>query len=261
MHYIKRKKSIVILVLLELLMTCCASKKDILYLQDIESQDLNEGEVQNIITIKPNDQLSIVVSSIDRKSAVPFNLPALAEANSDITLVNAQQRLQTYLVDQNGNIEFPILGTLNLGGKTTQESVSFLVVELKKYLKDPIVNLLISNFKISVLGEVARPGIVNVRDQRITILEALSNAGDMTVFGKRKDVLVIREQNNKKVYQKIDFTSSEFIKSPYYYLQQNDVVLVSPNKTQVQSSAFGRNTSALVSIAGVLISVITLLTR
>ncbi len=244
-----------------LILVGCASKKNILYLQDIESVDLNKDGSKNKVNIKPNDQLSIVVSSIDRKSAAPFNLPALAQVNTDVTQVNAQQRLQTYLVDQEGNIEFPILGVVNVGGKTTSEAILFFKKELKKYLKDPIINIRISNFKVSVLGEVSRPGVINVQDERITILEALSNAGDMTVFGKRKDVLVVREGIDKKEYFKVDFTSSEFINSPYYYLEQNDVVIVSPNKTQVQSSAFGRNTSALVSIAGVLISVITLLTR
>ncbi len=247
--------------LLSLLIISCASKKDILYFQDIENVDINEGGSQNIVRIKPNDQLSIIVSSADRKSAVPFNLPAIADLNSDITLVNAQQRLQTYLVDNKGNIDFPVLGRLKLSEKTTEEAILFIKEGLKKYLNEPIVNLRINNFKVSVLGEVRNPGVISVADQRITILEALSNAGDMTVFGKRKDVMVIREDVSGKKYFKVDFTSSEFIKSPYYYLQQNDVVIVSPNKTQVQSSAFGRNTSALVSIAGVLISVITLLTR
>ncbi len=255
-------KQIKILYLLfAVLFISCASKKDILYLQDIESIDFNNKGASNIVTIKPNDQLSIIISSVDRKSAAPFNMPALADFNSDITQVNAQQRLQTYLVDQDGNIEFPILGSLKLSNKTPQQATSLLKEELRKYLKAPIVNLRINNFKVSVLGEVNNPGIIDVRDQRITILEALSSAGDMTVFGKRKDVMVIREDASGKKYFKVDFTSSEFIKSPYYYLQQNDVVIVSPNKTQVQSSAFGRNTSALVSIAGVLISVITLLTR
>lgn len=239
----------------------CASKKDILYLQDIEDVELNSKEGGNTVIIKKNDQLSIVVSSEDHKSAAPFNLPVFATINSDITTVNSQQRLQTYLVDSNGEIQLPILGAIHIVGKSTLEARQYIEEKLRKYINKPIVNLRIANFKVSVLGEVSKPGIYNVSDERITILEALSIAGDMTVFGKRKDVMVIRETIEGKTYNKIDFTSSGFIKSPYYYLQQNDVVIVSPNKTQVQSSSFGRNTSALVSIAGVIISVITLLTR
>lgn len=244
-----------------MLFTSCASKKDILFFQDISEYESKNDSTENIIKIKKNDLLSITVSSIDRKSAVPFNLPALATINSDITAVNAQQRLQTYLVDNNGEIQFPILGNLTLEGKSTIDAINYITEKLKKYIKNPIVNLRITNFKISVLGEVRSPGVFNITDQRITILEALSRAGDMTVFGKRKDVIVIREENGEKTYNKLDFTSKEVLKSPYYYLQQNDIVVVSPNNAQIQSSAFNRNTGIFVSIAGVIISVITILTR
>jgi len=254
-------KTILAISILLIFLTSCASKKDLLLLQDIESYKSENDSSKNIVTIKKNDLLAINVSSVDGKSAVPFNLPAVANANSDITSVNAQQRLQTYLVDENGEIKFPIIGTFFLEGKTTIDATKYIVQELKKYIKNPIVNLRITNFKISVLGEVRSPGSYNITDERITILEALSRAGDMTIFGRRQDVLVIREKKGKKVYNKLDFTSKDLLNSPYYYLQQNDIVIVSPNGAQVQSSASNRNAGVFISIAGVIISVITLLTR
>jgi len=252
-------KFITILGTCLILFSSCASKKDILLFQDISEYESKNDTTENIIKIKKNDLLSITVSSVDRKSAAPFNLPVLATINSDITAVNAQQRLQTYLVDENGEIQFPILGTLSLEGKPTSEAIDYITAKLKQYIKAPIVNLRVTNFKISVLGEVRSPGTYTIMDERITILEALSRAGDMTVFGKRNDVLVIREENGEKKYNKLDFTSKEVLKSPYYYLQQNDVVVVSPNNAQIQSSAFNRNTPLFVSMAGLIISVITII--
>ena len=129
------------------------------------------------------------------------------------------------------------------------------------YVINPIINLRILNFTISVLGEVSRPGTFTVNDERITALEALGLAGDMTLFGKRNDVKVIREENGKTSYGILDFTSVDMINSPYYYLQQNDVIIVSPNSAQVQSSGFNRNTSLFISVAGIIISVIAIFTR
>lgn len=251
----------VLFLLLSAIICSCASKKDILYLQDIETYISEDDSVKNTIVIKKNDLLSIIVSSKDRKSAALFNLPVVSTIGEDITNVNIQQRLQTYLVNNNGEIEMPVIGVVKLLGESIQDATEIIKKEVSRYVKDPIVNLRISNFQIAVLGEVRKPGNYDINDHRITILEAISRAGGLTVFGKRKDVLVIREEKGKKKYYKLDFTKKNIFNSECYYLHQNDVVIVSPNKTQVQSSAFGRNTSALVSIAGVIISVITLLTR
>lgn len=244
-----------------LILTSCASKKNVLLFQDIENYQAASDSTKSDIRIKQNDLLSIIVSSADRKSAAPFNLPAVGTANGDITQVNAQQRLQTYLVDANGEIQFPILGTLNLEGKTTIEATNYLKEVLSKYIKDPIVNLRITNFKVSVLGEVRSPGTYVINDERVTILEALSRAGDLTIFGKRSDILLIREIDGVKSYSKIDLTKKEVLSSPYYFLQQNDVIMVSPNGAQVQSSASNRNAGLYVSVAGVIITVISILTR
>ncbi len=153
------------------------------------------------------------------------------------------------------------MGTIDLGGKTRQQANSFLKNKLSTYILGPIINLRILNFTISVLGEVQRPGTFTVNDERVTILEALGLAGDMTIFGERGNVQVIREENGKTQYAVLDFTSVDLINSPYYYLQQNDVVIVPPNNAQIQSSGFNRNTSVFISIAGIVISVIAIFTR
>lgn len=237
----------------------CASKKDILYLQDIESYNILEDSTFNDIRVQKNDLLAITVSSTDQKSAVPFNLPVVASSSGISTTVNTRQELQTYLVGEDGYVDFPVLGRISVLNKTKGQVVNELKRNLIKYIKEPIITLRITNFSISVLGEVNRPGSYRISNERVTIFEALSLAGDMTVYGKRKDVLVIRDKEGKKTYKKLDFTSKNILLSPYYYLQQNDVVLVSPNKAQVQSSAFNRNSSIFVSIAGVILSVISII--
>lgn len=248
-------KRILCVVLLILLQISCASKKDILYLQDISELQNSTDSLKNSPVIRRNDLLSITVSSVDKKSSFPFNLPVVSTGNQDI--VSGNQRLQSYLVDENGKIEFPVLGSIHLAGLTKIKALEYLKEEISKYIKNPIINLRITNFKISVLGEVNRPGSYTIEDERITILEALSMAGDMTVYGKRKDVLLIREENGKKSYNVIDFTKSTLLNSPYYYLQQNDVIMVSPNNAQVQSSAFNRNTAVYVSLISIIITVIS----
>ncbi|WP_010522391.1 polysaccharide biosynthesis/export family protein [Aquimarina agarivorans] len=203
-----KDKKIVLLVVLIAFLVSCASKKDILLLQDIDNIDLKKDGVFNIPKIRNNDLLSITVSSVDKKSAAPFNLPVVATGSQN--MVTGSQQLQSYLVDANGNVEFPVLGTVHLSGLSKTDAVDYLKQEISKYVKNPIVNLRITNFKISVLGEVSRPGTFSIQDERITILEALSLAGDMTVYGKRKGVLVIREEEGKKliislILQKLHF--------------------------------------------------------
>lgn len=254
-------KILLLLSAILVLASSCASKKNILLFQDLEEYKASEDSTYSSIRIKKNDLLTIIVSTEDKKSAVPFNLTAVTSANSDLTSISGQQRLQTYLVNNDGQIQFPVLGDVELIGKTTIEATNFIKSKLLKYIKNPIVNLRITNFKVSVLGEVTRPGTFIITDERITILEALSRAGDMTIFGKRTDVLVIREQNGVKSHHRLDLTSKNLLSSPCYFLQQNDVVIVSPNGAQVQSSASNRNSGLFVSIAGVIITVISILTR
>lgn len=253
-------KYIIVPFTLLLILNSCVSKKNVLYFQDIESLRGQQDSISYTTLIRPGDLLTITVSALNPETVLPFNPPLISTATGDGS-INGARQIQTYLVDKDGTIEFPVLGTIGLGGKTRQQATTFLKNKLSTYIKGPIINLRILNFTISVLGEVQRPGTFTVNDERVTVLEALGLAGDMTIFGEREKVQVIREENGKTQYAVLDFTSVDLINSPFYYLQQNDVVIVPPNSAQIQSSGFNRNTSVFISVAGIIISVISILIR
>ncbi|MEX0997854.1 MAG: polysaccharide biosynthesis/export family protein [Flavobacteriaceae bacterium] len=238
----------------------CVSKKEILYLQDIEKMAANGEAMFSKPVIQPNDILSINVTAFDMEAAAPFNLIMPARTVQELTSP-ATRELQGYLVSTEGTIEFPVLGTIKVGGLSRQELIEKLKKEIRVYIKDPIVNVSISNYKVTVLGEVMRPGTYNIPEERITLLEALGKAGDLTIYGKRKDIILLREQNGVKTHTVIDITKSDFLNSPYYFLKQNDVIYVQPNNAQVNSAAYNRNSSVYISIASVLISLIVLISR
>lgn len=253
----KKNLLLFIPVILLIVLNSCASRKNVLYLQDIDSYQVGVDTSKNNIRFKKNDEVTITVSSADRKSAIPFNLPLVAESNGNS--FGGQQALQPYLVDENGNIQFPIIGEIKAIGLTKSELRKILSSKISKYVKDPIINIRITNFRISVIGEVRRPGVYTVQGERMSIIEALSQAGDLSVFGIRKEILIIREDDNDvKRHYKLDITNSAIFDSNSYYLHQNDIVVVSPNNAQIQSSAFNRNTPLYVSIASLLLSLLTI---
>lgn len=233
----------------------CASKKDIVYLQDAdrnrETQLLNYEPM-----LKPDDLLSIIISSETPEATVPFNLPAI-QGNYEIG--NNQNGIKTYLIDNFGNIDFPVIGKTKLGGLTRTEATNKLASAISEYIKDPSVNLRILNYKVSIMGEVNKPGSYNIESERITLLEALGLAGDLTIYGKRDNILVIREIDGKKSYARVDITKSDFTTSPYYYLTQNDMILVEPNKTRVNSSVVGPNTAIIISGLSLLMTIAVLI--
>lgn len=238
------------------MVSSCVSKKEILYFQDIETLN-TEMQLENHTTvIRPNDLLSITVTSQDPAAVAIFN-PSLGNNGTGVV----ESGVGKYLVDADGNIEFPYLGTINIGNKSRKDAIALLQEGINVYVKEAVINLRILNFTVSVLGEVAVPGNFTIPDERLTVLEALGLAGDMTIFGERKTVKVIREQDGKRSYGNLDFTSIDVVNSPFFYLQQNDVIIVSPNNAQVQSAGFNRNTGVFISIAGILIAVVTLFTR
>lgn len=241
-----------------LLLASCNSKKHITYYQNVDQSQIANSKTNFQTTIQPDDLLLILVSSIDAEAAVPFNLEttliptAVGQGNM------AQRQQQLYLVDQNGKIEFPILGELQVGGVEKTQAVQLIKDKLKKYLKDPIVNLRIMNFKVSVQGEVNKPGVITSVSERMTLPEALSLAGDLTIYGKRNNVLVIREVQGKKESSRVDLTKSDFINSPFYYLSQNDLIYVEPNNAKANSSTFNQNIPVWISLSSVIISLILL---
>ncbi len=243
--------------------TSCVPRKEIVYFQNIEDMAKESKSVSSPITLKPNDLLSITVSAANLESVRPFNV--MIEARPPVGsagVLNSNNVQQAgYLVDSEGYIYFPVLGSIKVEGMQPEELHDKLTQELKTYVKDPIVNIRILNFQVSVLGEVARPGTYSVTGQRISLPEALGLAGDLTIYGRRDNVLIIREKEGKKTYQYLDLRNSDILDSPFYYLQQNDVVYVEPNNAQRQSSSFNRNTSVYISIASLLISVLVIIFR
>ncbi|MDR6968296.1 polysaccharide export outer membrane protein [Flavobacterium arsenatis] len=259
-------KRLAIIAILGILFISCASREKLVYYQNIKNLPSSEMTNYNP-TLKEDDLLLILVSAPIPETAKDFNLTTynmtggtgLGAQNLDIA--QGQIRHQTYLIDNKGFIQFPVIGSIKLGGLTREEALRVLNTSLKKYITDPIVNLRILNYKVTVQGEVMRPGTFNIISERITLPEAISMAGDMTIYGKRDNVLVIREMDGKKTHNFVDMTQSDFINSPFYYLSQNDLIVVEPNKTRINASAVGPNISVIISSLSLLITVIALLVR
>lgn len=237
------------------LLFSCGSRKEIIYLQGIDNAKSYDNSLNYEAMIQPDDLLSIVVSADSPEVAAPFNLPDIQSNETDY------RGLKTYLVDNMGYIDYPLLGKIKLGGLTRTEANNKMVAAISEYIKKPIVNLRIANFKIAVLGEVSRPNTYTIDGERVTLLEALSLAGDLTIYGKRKNILIIREKEGKKTYTRVDITNPDFLNSPYYYLSQNDVVFVEPNKTKVNSSVIGPDVYVLFSTISLLVTITVVLLR
>ena len=243
------------------LFSSCQSYKKVPYLQDAEvvSQVRQEESLYDA-KIMPKDLLTIVVSCTSPELAVPFNL-AVATQNNLITSTTSQPVLQQYLVDNEGKINFPVLGELKVGGLTKKQAEAMIVDKLKPYLKEiPIVTVRMINYKISVIGEVARPGTFTISNEKVNLLEALAMAGDMTVWGLRDNVKLIREgADGRQQIITLDLNKAETILSPYYWLQQNDIVYVTPNKAKARNSDIGNSTSLWFSATSILVSLASLL--
>ena len=247
------------------LLASCQSYKKVPYFQDVEM--VNEVEQQESLydaKIMPKDLLTIVVSCTNPELAIPFNLTVASNAGiavSTSSYVTTQPVLQPYLVDNEGNINFPVLGELKLGGLTKREAEQLIIDKLKPYMKEtPIVTVRMVNYKISVIGEVTRPGTFTISNEKVNLLEALAMAGDMTVYGLRDNVKLIREDaNGKQQIVTLDLNKAETILSPYYWLQQNDIVYVTPNKAKARNSDVGNSTSLWFSATSILVSIVSLL--
>lgn len=251
-----KSRNLIIPILAILMLSSCGSRKNIVYFQDEPLEgDVTMSEPKQLI-YKPDDILTINVAALDPDTVRPFNLSLVSGGTTDVVNARGGLQQQTYLVDYEGNIEFPVLGTLKIAGLTRTELTDMLTERISEYVTDPIVNVRLSNFTVTILGEVRNPGTFTIQDERITILEALGLADDLTIFGKRKNVLLVREVDGKKKYAKIDLTTVNVVNSPVYYLQQNDVIYVEPNNAKIRSSTYNQNNSVLISAIGTLTTII-----
>ncbi|MFT0714926.1 polysaccharide biosynthesis/export family protein [Flagellimonas lutimaris] len=235
----------------------CTPSKDVVYFQDASQFETLVDDNTFTPKFKVDDLISIHVSTLDPEASAPFNLFRGAEEG-----VAMRPEQVNYLVDKNGEIDFPVIGKVKIEGLSPSETKKLLRGKLKDYLKDPIINIRIRNFTVTVLGAVNRPGTYPITGEQITIMEALGYAGDINIKGKRDNVMVIRDFDGTKVYNRINLNSKEALKSPVYYLTQNDVVYVEPNKSGKSQSSLDQRASIAISIISTLItSTVILLTR
>lgn len=256
------RQNLIACTLFAIVLASCSNYKQISYLQGVESLTVGGGDTPMYdARIMPKDELTIVVTTTDPKAATPFNLTTSTALTNKNAAVTSQPTLQKYLVDNEGYIEFPVLGRLHVGNLTKSEVAALIKEALQPYLKEsPIVNVRTTNYKISVLGEVKAPGMFVVDSEKVNILEALAMAGDMTIYGERNKVKLVREdaQGNREVVE-LSLLDASIIHSPYYYLQQNDVLYISPNKVMANNSKIGTSTTIWFSVISTTISVLTLI--
>ena len=230
-----------------LTVTSCSTPKNVAYIQNSDYIDYTKSEYLYDARIMPKDILTITISTVN-----PNSSGNVATSGS----------LQTYLVDNNGCIDFPVVGTLQVGGLTKSMCEKLIHDKIKRYMnaeENPIVTVRMSNYKISVIGEVNRPGMFTVGNEKINIFEALAQAGDLSIYGVRDRVKLIRENaKGRKEIHTINLNDANIVNSPYYYLQQNDVVYVEPNSVKAKNSAIGTSTTIWISVTGALVSLASL---
>lgn len=247
-----------------LLLCSCNAQQRVLYLQDVKDGAVVDIPEDYQIRIKPLDQLTIVVNSKNPELAVPFNSSSSYNALSGIPSAAGNingNNLQVLTVDENGMLNLPIIGKIKCDGMTRSELAQTIANKIIDggLIADPNVNVRFANMTISVLGEVTRPGRFDIAKDRITILEALALAGDMTIYGNRENVAVIRERDGKNIVTKLDIRSGDIFDSPCFYLEQNDIVMVSPNKYKAATAEINQNRSFWISLASTAISLATLI--
>lgn len=263
------KKAVYIMCLLALLLTSCSTPKPVLTVfKDIQPTGSGELMLQgHEITIRPHDELMITVTSTVPTASAPYNLPLSNPAKQGELKMSQTPYQQTYIVNKDGDINFPVIGKIHVEGLTTLQLTEQLAERIAKDVKDPVVRVELVNFFVNVIGEVRSPGRKEVAGERFSILDALAAAGHMTEYGDRTNVLIIRENDGKAEYHYVDLTKSDIVTSPYYYLQQNDVVMVSPTPTRESNSRYDSNNayrmqvvSTIVSAASVIASLVIALT-
>ncbi len=239
-----------------LMMVGCGSSKQVAYWQNIDSISLAASKGLFDAKIMPKDELTILVQTTDPLTSEPFNLRSTGQTSS-------KNQITGYLVDNDGMINFPIVGKIHVAGLTKTECEDLIKSKIQPYLartENPLVSVRTSSYRITVIGEVNRPGVIPVSTEKISLIEALAEAGDMTIYGKRDNVLLVREDKSGEKHKvRLNMNDANIINSPYYYLQQNDIVYVEPHKVKARNTFFGSNTSIFYSVIGITTSLASLL--
>lgn len=252
--------AVVVALAIMLVLGSCGSAKQVAYFQNIDSLNLRASKMLYDARVMPKDQLSIIVKATSEEVAKPFNM-----STEGITTTSTNQNLQYYLVDNEGNINFPVVGKIHVGGLTGRECESLIQSKIRSYFsqnEEPMVTVRMASFRVVVTGEVASPGVVSVPNEKMSIIEALAQSGDLGLQGKRKNILLIREDaNGEKSAHRLDMTDANLINSPYFYLQQNDIVYVEPNGAKKGTAGLSNSvtfwiglTSSILSLAALIVN-------
>lgn len=251
------KKTLLISITISaLFLTGCISQKKITYFKGLDATSaevINQKfQSQKEPILENGDVLLITVSGLDPLAVAPFNLPIVAYSSPGNDKMNSTPTLQTYTIEKDGTINFPVVGNLKLSGLKKVEAVALIKSKLLPYLKDPIVKIELMNFQVTVIGEVNRPGRYTIEDEGISLIDILGMAGDMTIYGRRENILITRENNGKLEFHRINLNTDELFKSPYYYLKQNDVIYIEPSYVKTIAS---QNTALYVATLSTIVAV------
>lgn len=253
----------IILLFVFVLFESCVSGRKVPYFQNIDEISLAGSRGLYDAKIMPKDMLTITVSTTEPAAAAPFNLSVSNTVGASGQLSTGGGNLQGYLVDNDGNINFPIIGYVHVQGLTKKGCQELIRKKILPYMaaaENPIVTVRMASYHVTVIGEVKSPGVIPVSTEKISIIEALAKAGDLTLYGKRNNIMLIREdETGQKSAVRLNLNDANIINSPYYYLQQNDVIYVEPNSVQAKNSGIGSSTTLWFSFVSIVTSVASLL--
>ena len=251
-----------VLMTIVLLLDACSSAKQVTYFQNIDSTSLTASKGLYDARIMPKDLLTITVVTSDPSTSKPFNLSIQNTLGTDGRLGSTTGSLLQYLVNNDGDIDFPVVGTVHVAGLTKDQCEDLIKSKVKPYLaesENPVVTVSMSSYRVTVAGEVTSPKVVPVSTEKMSVLEALAQAGDLTIYGRRDNVLLIRENaDGQKEAHRLNLNDANIINSPYYYVQQNDYIYVEPNSVKAKNSAIGQSTTLWFSFVSILTSVAAL---
>ena len=239
----------------------CSTKKEILYFQNAEKLQNLKTAMKFEPVFEVNDILHIKVSSLNEEVALPFQMKTAGQSSGGGGGAQQNPSLSGYLVDIDGNIQFPVLGKVKVAGMSRSEVESLLTDRIREYVTDAVIAVRLLNFRVVVLGEAGSEMVVNVQNERISVPELVANAGGISYNGKRDNILIIREVDGVKSIGRIDMTDAEVFKNPYYYLKQNDIVYVEPTYRTVKSAGFITSYTGLISLATTIFGIVVLITR
>jgi polysaccharide export outer membrane protein len=245
-------------IFLLLFFTNCASKKKFVYFQDNKDTKIS---TEYLLKLKEGDILNIKVFGCDEESIKIFNIPINNDHNVNRSYFSGGQPSNGYLINKEGQIDFPLIGKIKISGLSLSEANEYLKTKLKIYLKDPILSIQIQNFKVTILGDIRNPATIEVPNEKISIIEAIGIAGDLNITARRDNVLLLRDENGTNKEYRIDLTKKDFINSPVYFLHQNDVIYVEANKPKINSSKVTGTSSVFVAIASLIITTVNLVLK